>query len=102
VFWLHRHNNRGPLIRLSGFFRQGGDCIYGLLHSTGVKLCIIRDAYFWGSLAKPDPSVQREDDGQSRPTVNTTDQSKGQLLGGGTGFSSTYKLTARGAYRLPR
>ena len=35
--------------------------------------------------------------GQSRPRVRTTDQSKAQWLGGGTGFFSTHKPTARAA-----
>ena len=35
---------------------------------------------------------------QSRPTVRTTDQSKAQRIGGGTGFFSTHKPTARAAH----
>ena len=35
--------------------------------------------------------------GQSRSTVRTTDQSKAQQLGGGTGFFSTHKHTTRAA-----
>ena len=36
--------------------------------------------------------------GQSPPTVKTTDQSKAQQLGGGTGFFSTHKPTVRAAH----
>ena len=36
--------------------------------------------------------------GQSRLTVRTTDQSKAQQLGEGTGFFSAHKLTAQTAH----
>ena len=38
--WLHRHNKSCPL-RLSAFFRQGGDCVDGgaaILHNCAVNL----------------------------------------------------------------